>query len=121
MNTLVGHPLRGWLSRKRTVLGTSTENFVRALGGGAVVALVVIGAVNSGDSPSVVLARSGGSGDSATTTDYVQPAVPAISLSATLSSGSAIGSVSPLSSGNQHIPSNPEHHQHRCQHSMHCA
>src|SRR5262249_7954881 len=35
--------------------------------------------------------------------------------------GSAIGSVSPLSSGNQHIPSNPEHHQHRCQHSMHCA
>lgn len=95
MNTLVGHPLRGWLSRKRTVLGTSTENFVRALGGGAVVALVVIGAVNSGDSPSIILARSGGSGDSATTTDYLQPTVPTISTSARLSTGVTVTRSSP--------------------------
>jgi hypothetical protein len=85
------------LSRKLTKLGRWTQKFATALGLAAVAALVVIGAVNSGGSPSVILARSGGSGDSATTTNYLEPTVPAISTSATLSSGVTVTSSSPAS------------------------
>src|SRR5215831_1126396 len=120
MNTLVGHPLWGWLSRKRTALGTSTENFVRALGGGAVLALLVQW---GGSARRMPLTRSGDHEGVDIVTVPRPPSINDVVLQPVSrdAGGSAIGSVSPLSSGNQHIPSNPEHHQHRCQHSMHCA
>lgn len=63
------------------MIGRWTKYFAAQIGGGAMVALVVVGAVNTGDSPSVSLA---GSGDSATATNYAPPSVPGMNIGATM-------------------------------------